>query len=394
MYRREFIGAAVGAATSAAATDQAVEDAVRKVGMLPRRKFGSSSREISILVGSATWDRAAVEAGIRCGINFWHKAEDWGRSVPPAILRNREAHYCQICIDRVRGNHETGQIDEEAFYQTVKHAVAETGLRYFDDLQFHFGYHHKNELKNSRGFVRAFERLKKEGLARHLCLSQHSYNGNWFVRGGQSAAEILTAVIDDGVFEHAQFPYSYGDEQAINDFVALARRKGFGTIAMKTARGTGRMTRDREFMRDFPSGTTPYHALARWLTTRTQLDSAVIQINSAAQFADTFSGAGHALRSADLRAIDKMTAYADGAACRLCNRCMEVCPEHVPIAEILRCERYAWDYGEPRRAGRVYAILSRRAGACTQCRACVANCPQSFDIPVKLAGISQMLIMV
>jgi len=393
MQRREFIAISAAGVTRLAA-DTALDDAVRKVGTLPRRKLGASNREISVLVGAGTWDRSAVDAAIRCGVNYWHKAEDWGHNVPPAILKNRDQHYCQVCVDRVRGNHETGQIDGEAFYQLVKRAVAETGLRYFDDMQFHFGYHSVAELKGNHGFVEAYERLKKEGLVKHLCLSQHSYNGNWFVRGGQSAAEILTAVADDGVFEHAQFAYSYGDEAALTSFIAYARKKGFGTIAMKTTRGAGRMTRDRDFMRDFPHGATPHQALARWLTTRTQLDAAVVQINSVAQFADTFSGAGQAMRAADRRAIEQMAGYADREACRLCNRCMEACPEGVPVADILRCERYVLDYGEPATARRLYAALPRRADACTRCNACVDRCPQSLQIPEKLIAVHRAMLEV
>ena len=76
------------------------------------------------------------------------------------IRKNREAHYCEICIDRVRGNHETGVIEEEADYQFVKQAIERTGLRYFDDMMLHFGYHSTAELKHNRGFILAFERLR------------------------------------------------------------------------------------------------------------------------------------------------------------------------------------------------------------------------------------------
>ena len=48
------------------------------------------------------------------------------------------------------------------------------------------------EVKNNRSFIRADDRLSKEGLVRHLCLSQHSYQGNWKVKDGEPAYEILT----------------------------------------------------------------------------------------------------------------------------------------------------------------------------------------------------------
>jgi predicted aldo/keto reductase-like oxidoreductase len=399
MGRREFmlasagvVTAGVGAACARAATVQEIQEAAAKVGRLPRRRLGSSTREISALVGSATWVPEAVEAGILCGINFWHKADEWDRgNTPAAILKNREAHYCQVCIDRVRGNHETGVLDEEAHYQLVKQTVRHTGLRYFDDMQFHFGYHNVGELKNNRSFIRAFERLKKEGLVRHLCLSQHNYLGNGRVPGGETTQAILTAVVADGMYEHAQFAFTYGENEGMNEFVSLARGKGFGTIAMKTTGGAGRLQQDREFMRGFPAGTTPHQALARWLTTRTQLDAAVVQINSLSQFVDTYSGAGKTMRAADVRAIEQMTAYARREVCRLCNECMSHCSEGINIADILRYERYARDYGEGERARRLYAQLDKQGDACTVCGTCLPHCPQKLSIPNKLAVAHRLL---
>ena len=361
-----------------------IEEAAARVGPLPRRPLGRGGREVSVLVGSATWAPEAVEAGIRCDINFWHKAERWRDRVPQAILKDREAHHCEICLDRVHGNHETGDIDEEAHYQIVKQSLAETGLRYYDDMMFHFGFHNVNEAKNNREVVRTYERLKKEGLVRHLCLSQHNYQGNSRVPGGQNAAEILSAVMEDGFFEHAQFFYSYGEAKNVQEFVHRARQKGFGTIAMKTTRGAGRMVQDRELMKGFPSGTTPYHALARWLTTRTELDAAVVQISNLDQFVDTYSGAGKPMRTADVKAIERLAAYADREVCRLCNDCQSFCPEGLPIADVLRYERYARDYQDRARARQLYARLETCADACTACGKCLPHCPQGLAIPDAL----------
>lgn len=311
--------------------------------------------------------------------------------MPDVILKNRDAHYCQVSVDRAGGNHETGRIDEEAHYAFVKEALAQTKLKYFDDMQFHFGYHNAAEVKNDRGFIRAFERLKKEGLVKHLCLSQHGYAGNARVPRGESAAEILTAVVEDGLYEHAQIMYSYGDDPAINRFLEFARKKHFGTIAMKTARGIGRMKQDSEFMSRLPAGTSPHNALARWLTTAAKVDCAVIRVQNLAEFSETYSGAGRALRAADVRAIDLMTARADKTACRLCTECQPHCPQHVPVAEILRFERYASDDGDLKSARSLYAGLDRKADACVACGSCMAHCPQKLQIPERLAAAHSLL---
>ncbi len=396
--RRQFIvgsAAAVAAGLTPAcrgATVSEIEAAVAKVGRLPRRELGRGGREVSVLIGAATWDSDAVEAGIRCGVNFWHAAHEWNRgNVPQGILKDRDAHYCQVCVDRAHGNHERGRIDEEAHYQFVKKALRQTGLGYFDDLQLHFGFHNAAEVKNERGFVRAFERLKKEGLVRHLGLSQHHYGSNWRVEDGQNGAEILTAVIEDGRFEYGQFIYSYGEIGAMNEMVSLARRKGFGTVAMKIMRGAGRMLKDREFMRTFPPGTSPYNAMTRWITTVPEIDVAVVQINNLTQFVDTLSGAGKPLRAADKRALDQMAAYADREVCRLCNECAAYCARGVPVADILRYERYASDYGEGFRARMLYAWLETQADCCIACGTCLPYCPQGLRIPEKLAAAHKIL---
>ncbi|MDT8402515.1 MAG: hypothetical protein RQ743_12540 [Bacteroidales bacterium] len=144
-----------------------VEDAAQKVGKLPRRKLGYSQRDISVIIGSGDLERLSTEAGILCGMNYWHKANQWMRhGTPESILKNREAHICQVTVDRVGGDHFQGHFDEEEHYRFVKEVVKETGLGYFDDMQLHYGYHNVAELKNDRSFIRAFGRLKKEGLVK------------------------------------------------------------------------------------------------------------------------------------------------------------------------------------------------------------------------------------
>jgi predicted aldo/keto reductase-like oxidoreductase len=258
-------------------------------------------------------------------------------------------------------------------------------------MKFHFGYHNVAEYKNNAGARRAFTRLKKEKLVRHLCLSQHSYNGNPTVPGGESAVEVLTALMQDGVYEHAQFFFSYGDGDDVNAFVRQARQKGFGTIVMKTMRGASRMKENTGFMKNFPAGTTPHHVLVRWLTTRSEVDAATVQVKDLREFVDTFSGAGRAIRAADVRALEQIAAYANREVCRLCNKCMPHCERGIPIADILRFERYATDYGEREQACGMYAGLEKQGNACNSCGACLPHCPQRLQIPEKLAEAHRIL---
>ena len=373
-------------------SESIIEEAVQRVGQLPRRKLGYSQREVSILIGAGDLESTCAEAAIRCGVNYWHKVNRWDRDrVPESILKNREAHICQVNVDRIGPDHYRGVFDEEAHVAYVKQALEQTGLGYFDDMQLHYGYHSVKELKSDRSFIRAFERLKKEGIVKHLCLSQHSYAGNARVPDGESAADILRAVVDDGHYEHVQFIYSYGGDPDLDEFMTYARKKNFGTTAMKTARGIGRMKADKAFMEKLPADTTPHHALIRWLTTDTQLDAVVIRVRNLDEFKDTYSGAGKELRAADTRAIRMMTERANQTACRLCAKCQPHCPQKVPITEILRFERYALDDHDWQKASRLYAGLFTRGDSCIQCGTCVEQCPLHLPIPEKISRVHRLL---
>ena len=135
-----------------------------------------------------------------------------------------------------------GHIDEEQHYQFVKKCVADSGVGYYDVFKFHFGYHSVAEAKTDMGIVNAFQRLKNEGLVKHLALSQHHYNNI----GGDMAYDIVGYLIENSPYEAAQFFYTYGDKKEIEDVIALAKKNDFGTIAMKTMGGVGRAGQGRQ----------------------------------------------------------------------------------------------------------------------------------------------------
>jgi len=364
----------------------------REVGKFSRRKLGYSQREVSIIIGAGDMSTQLVEAGVDCGMNYWHKANRWMRNGAPDIIKkNRDAHYCQVTVDRVGGDHYSGHFDEQEHYRYVKEAVKKTGLGYFDDMQLHFGYHNAEEVKNERGFVRAFDRLKKEGRVRHLCLSQHSYEGSSRVANGESAARVLQAVMEDGLYEHAQFMYSYPGDREMDEFMELARKKNFGTIAMKTARGIGRMRQDEEFMNKLAEGVSPHNAMVRWLTTATLLDAAVIRVRNMEEFTETYSGAGKKLRDKDVQALKEMTREADQTACRMCGKCQAQCPRQIPISDILRFERYAMDDNDWNKARKLYAALPTQGNSCIGCETCMQACPLNMRIPDKISRAHAML---
>ncbi|MDT8402514.1 MAG: 4Fe-4S binding protein [Bacteroidales bacterium] len=192
-------------------------------------------------------------------------------------------------------------------------------------------------------------------------------------------------MVEDGLYEHAQFMYSYGGDPEMDEFMEFARNKKFGTIAMKTARGIGRMREDQSFMNSLPEGVAPHNALTRWLTTETKLDAVVMRVKNLDEFTESYSGAGKHLSASDALAIEMMTARANITAYRLCGKCQSQCPRGIPITDILRFERYGMDDHNWEKASSLYSGLPVRADMCKNCGNCVQACPIHLQIPGKLA---------
>ena len=81
----------------------------------------------------------------------------------------------------------------------------------------------KTRSKNP-GMVRAFERLKKEGLVKHLAISQHHYKS---IRGDM-AWEIMNYLADNRPYEATQFFYTYGDRKEVPGMDRRGRRETSG----------------------------------------------------------------------------------------------------------------------------------------------------------------------
>ena len=406
LNRRDFLrlgstGAAGMALTGLGALDASAQQQPAQpaapqpaVPQLPRRRYGRTGLEISALVGASDWNAAVIPLAVQSGVNYWHKAHRWtAQNMPDAIKSQpRESYYLEVVVDRVDGDNAHGRIDEEQHYQFVKKCVANSGVGYYDVMKFHFGYHSLNEAQNDLGMVRAYQRLKSEGLVKHLAISQHHYKNI----GGDMAYEILPYVMDNLPYEAAQFFYTYGDKKEVGDLIALAKQKDFGVIAMKTMGGVGRAAQDPKFQTMLAEprfgGSTPGAAMVKWLMSNPNLTAAVIATTNFDQMQENFTAARQgALTVNDQEALDLLAAFNKGTTCLLCSDCISHCPEHIAIADIFRYERYALDYHDLSRARAEYKTLTKNGTSCIGCGDCMPVCETNINIVSKLMDVHKLL---
>lgn len=396
LNRRKFlrVGATGAAGIALYGLEAMGAPAASDSGKLPRRRYGRTGLEISTLVGASDWSPDVIPLAVQSGVNYWHKAHRWTSDKMPDAIKSqpRESYYLEVVVDRVDGDNVHGRIDEEQHYQFVKKCLANSGAGYYDVFKFHFGYHSLEEAKTEPGMVRAFERLKKEGLVKHLAISQHHYNNI----GGNRAFEIVDYLIDHSPYEAAQFFYTYGDGKELEDLITAAKQKDFGTIAMKTMGGVGRAAEDRKFQTMLAeprfSGSTPGAAMVKWLMSNPGLTAAAIAMKSFDQWQENFDAARQSsLGSNDRETLGLLAAHNKGLTCLLCADCVSHCPEHIAIADILRYERYALDYHDLSRAQAEYKTLTKDGSACIACGDCMPSCKADINIVAKLKDVHDLL---
>ena len=295
-------------------------------------------------------------------------------------------------MDRVGGDHSHGRIEEEQHYQFVKNCLKESGVGYYDVFKFHFGYHSIDEAKANPGMVRAFERLKKEGLVKHLAISQHHYNNI----GGGMAWEILDYLAEHQPYDATQFFYTYGDRKEVGEWIEVAKKHDIATIAMKTMGGVGRAAQDEKFRKLLADptyqGSTPGGAMVKWLKSNENLTGAVIATRNFDQFRENAGAAASvAMRPTDQAALTLLAGYNKGLTCLLCAECVSHCPENIAVADIFRYERYGRDYLDLDRAKSEYAALTRNGTSCVGCGDCLPACIREIDIPAKLRDVHRLL---
>jgi predicted aldo/keto reductase-like oxidoreductase len=399
LTRRDFLRVGATGATGLAMAgwgtfNVSAAESAGALPKLPRRRYGRTGLEISTLVGASDWSADVLPLAVEAGVNYWHKGHNWtAETMPEALKRQpRESYYLEITVDRVGGDHKTGHIDEEQHYQFVKHAVQRSGAGYYDVFKFHFGYHSVEEAKTDLGVIRAYERLKKEGLVKHLAISQHHYKDI----GGDMAYDIIAHLAEHSPYAAAQFFYTYGDQKEIQDVIALAKAKDFGVIAMKTMGGVGRAASDKKMQTLLAEprykGSTPATAMVKWLMGNPNLTAAVIATRNFNQLQENVRAACEStLGCNDRETLGLLAAYNKGLTCLLCSDCVSHCPEHIAIADILRYERYAMDYHDLDRARAEYKTLTKDGTACIACGDCLPACRADINIVAKLKQVHHLL---
>jgi predicted aldo/keto reductase-like oxidoreductase len=236
MKRRDFVslmgGAAVIPVERLLADFRPADDIARRVAGLPRRVFGRTKREISI-VGfpglclsriNQEESNAAVKRAFQRGVNYFDVAPAYGQDgeceikLGPALQQLNRGDIFLACKTKAR--------DKESSRLELERSLSRLKTDHFDLYQMHHLVT-QEEVKHAfgpGGAIETFKAARDEGKIKWMGFSAHST---------RAAIEALKAF----PFDTVMFPISFADFY-IRDFgrqvIDLAGEKGAAVIAIKT----------------------------------------------------------------------------------------------------------------------------------------------------------------
>ena len=236
--------------------------------------------------------------------------------------------------------------DKATITQHIDLSLQRLQSDYIDIFQFHM----LGAMPTEEMYDAALE-AKAAGKIRHIGATSHDI-------------DLAFDLVNSGLFETMQFPFSYISGKKEFDLVKLCAEKNVGFIAMKGLAG-GLLTNARichAFMESYPNvvpiwGIQHMHELEEWL--------ALAEENP--------------VLDDEMRAvIEKDCVELAGSFCRGCGYCMP-CPAGIPISSCARMSlllrRSPW---QPFMSDRWYKEM-HKIEDCLHCGQCKAKCPYGLD---------------
>jgi hypothetical protein len=228
----------------------------------------------------------------------------------------------------------------------------------------------------------AFDRLKEQGKVRFLGFSTHT----------PRLVEVANRGIDSGRFDVMMLAYHFGMWSPLGEIIARGRREqDMGVVAMKTLKGAKHhgLAGFREEADAFSQ------AALKWTLSNPDVSCAVISFFELQHLDEYLYASGRELSSRDLAVLRKYDREIVGSYCQPhCGRCLDHCPEGLPIHDVLRYRMYFEDYGWEKEGMRLYSKLATNASVCAGCSApCLGSCPAGIAIPERTQEAHRLLTL-
>jgi predicted aldo/keto reductase-like oxidoreductase len=274
---------------------------------------------------------------------------------------------------RLPNNQTTGlyteEATEEAFLKKVDSSLKNLGLEYVDVY-----YHHnvwKRESALYEPILKALEKVKKAGKARFVGITTH-----------MNEPEVIQAAIDSKFYDVILTAYNFQQKHyaEVREAIARAAQAGIGIVGMKAIRGG--------------SGQTPTvkntAAALKWVLQDPSMHTIITGFTTFEHInIDLAVMENPTLTDDEKRDLQKEVSVS-GLYCQGCRQCLEQCPEHLPIPDLMRAYMYTYGYRNPALAQDLILSLSLPNRVCEDCSQCSVKCSNGFNVSAKIRDVVRL----
>ena len=366
------------------------------------RVLGRTGMKVSdVSLGAAyTQDPALIDYIIDCGVNYVDAAERYstGRieELVGQIAKKRRKDFFLTTKLALRSTD-----TEEGLIDRFNKCLARLQTNYVDILMAHDS--RNKELILLPAFHRAFQKLKADGKARFLGISEHD----------TTMAEVCNCAIEDGRFDVILLVYNFMQEKAA-EILQNAKKKNIGTVIMKALAASHpvqvrNLTREQrqeiqnetsqkiaQFQAEHHLTTEEFAGAAiRWILQNKDVSTIIMSMRSFDNANQYITVSGGKFSNGDAEALNHYSRINDNKYCRhSCGICQTHCPFGVAVNDILRMESYFANYNEEKIAMQRYAVIddARKPLPCRTCPGyCEKHCPYGLSVKERLINAHQLL---
>ena len=322
--------------------------------------------------------KAALDAGIVYLDTAWSYQRGRNEKMISSVIKDypRDSYVIATKIPGRPVNRQTGLYTEETtgkeFINKFNESLERLELDYVDILYLHNVRRQESAL--FKPLMKAMETIKKEGRTRFVGVSTH-----------RNEPEVIQAAIDSKFYDVVLTSYNFKQDhiKQLQETIAKAAEAGLGIIGMKTFAG-GYLDEEK---------TKPVNpkAAIRFALKNKNIHTIIPGFTSFEQMEIDISAMEDlTYTEKDSEALELSSNTQGGVYCQGCRTCVDQCPKHLPIPDLMRAHMYAYAYKNYWKAKDLVSSLNVETNQCDDCSACTVNCIKGFDVRQKFVEVASL----
>ena len=387
--RRNFLAAGLALPATALAVNTGSQSATRSTSAtqaaastrpaLRYRQLGKTGLKVTT-VGfgcMVTSDPTVIEKAVDQGINLFDTARVYQGG-------NNE----RMVGAALKGKRDGLILSSKTLAPTKEGALAhlDTSLKELQTDHLDIWYlHSKSKPEDIKDeLVEAQQIAKQQGKIRFAGISTH---------GGHR--ELIPAVIKNGHFDVLLASYNFTMGNTIDDLLEKTRAAGIGVVAMKVF--AGGYTPIRAVPND-PKVIQLLHregamlAALKWTIKNKNIDTTIPSMVDLDQLEENMRAMTGPFTPADEKVLTAQLEYLRPLYCRMCGSCSGVCPNGLPVSDMLRYLTYAEGYGQFAVGRENFLSMSEelRSVRCGDCTECAVQCPNGVRVQERVGRAQEL----